>query len=507
MPESRQANTVAIPRRWPLVQQFYTRSPNTPITKDARLVNAYAEKDPADGEYWVFKRLGVSPLPYYSNPGFAAGQYTYTGTPGIPLQVLCVTGGYLYVNELIVGAVPGSGLPGGYQTYFETVNSSPQTVVLMNIAWAGIYTPSTGSLVQITDSTFAGLQLVPGWAYLDATLYVMDVYGSIWGTAGFNNAAVWAGLNVIPASTKADQGVFLATQLTYVIAFKQWTTQIFYDAENPAPGSPLSPVPDAQIPFGCLFAASVQKIDEILLWVTSNQTISPQVILMENLSPRIVSTPSIDRLLDNVLAFGGIGVNPVYSWSLKHAGHRFYGLTLIGQNLTIVYDIDQKLWYQWTDSSGNYWPFTNFAYTLPSGLAGQPIPGLHLAQYIGGSLVGPVAGNSYVIDGDYEYPNDIGVLFPVDIYTPNFTGGTSRRKQLNMMYFDSDQTAGSLLNCRYSDDDYAHWTNFRTLDLNYERPYLDQEGTFTKRAYHFRHRCNTTFRIKASDLQLDLGTL
>ncbi len=509
--QSRQASSVEQPLRWPLVQQLYTRSPDTPITKDARLVNGYAEKDPQGGDYWIYKRLGISPTPVYNGPaGFPGGTYYVTQT-GV---VLTVANSTVWVGNVNIGSIAN---PNGFsQCWFETVNwvGNSKTVVIQNPFAAWLYNTNTNALVQITDPSYP-VSTCPGLAYLDGTLYVMDYSGNIWGTASLNNPAVWSGLNVIPASTKGDAGVFIATQLTYVIAFKQWTTQIFYDAEAPAPGSPLLPVPDAQIPYGCLHPNSVQKIDEILLWMTSNQTISPQIILMENLSPRIVSTPSVERILDNIIvSISSLVViandTSLFCWVLKHAGHRFYGLTCPPLNITLVYDIDQKLWYIWTDANGNYWPMGNFTYTLPSkGIPGltQDVVGLHLAQVVSNANSNLTQGQVYQVDGDYEFPNDAGYLYPVDIYTPNFTAGTLRRKTLNMMYFESDQTPGSLLNCRYSDDDYRSWSNFRTVDLNYERPYLDQEGTFTRRAYHFRHRCNTTFRIRASNLQIDVGSL
>jgi hypothetical protein len=132
---------------------------------------------------------------------------------------------------------------------------------------------------------------------------------------------------------------------------------------------------------------------------------------------------------------------------------------------------------------------------------GQNQPGTHFAQHISNGAV-------YPVDGDYSFPNDNGTLFPVDIYTPNYTAGTSRRKMVNMIYFDADQTDGSQLQCRYSDDDYQSWTNFRTVDLSVQKPRLDKEGTFvTKRAYHFRHMCNTTLRIRAMYPAIDIGTL
>jgi hypothetical protein len=470
-------------------------------------VNAYAELDPRDNEYWVNKRIGIAPTPSFTaTVGFPMGAYRNVNNG----NVLYIVNNVLYDNGTLIGNLytRGGNRVNQYQYWFETIGGGANQIVIMNSSGASIY--AGGVITGISDLNFPAFP-VPGWAYLDGTLYAMDLFGNIWGSKFTYNPTVWDGLNVVPASTNGDFGVFLTAQLTYVIAMKQWSTQVFYDAQNTT-GSPLSPVPDAQIPYGCLHANSVQKIDEVLFWLSSNKTISPQIIMMENLSARIISTPSIDRLLDNIqintfpsgehsLSDPYYDDKTLFSWSLKHAGHRFYGLTHTLSNFTIVYDMDQRLWYLWTDYKGNYWPCVNFTHQDPT----LTVQGTHFAQML--NNVTGIQGQLYAIDGDYEYANDCGKLAPTDIYTPNYTGGTIRTKSLNMMYFESDQTPGSVLQARYSDDDYKTWSNFRKIDLGYDKPYLDQEGSFTKRAYHFRHQCNTPFRIKASELQIDIGTL
>jgi len=345
----------------------------------------------------------------------------------------------------------------------------------------------------------------------------MDTSGTIWNTQNTDNVAVWNALNTVRASSQADQGVFLSKQLNYIVAFKQWTTQIFYDAsaQISGQGTPLGAVPDSQVPYGCLHPFTVQKIDEILLWATSNQTISPQIILMQNLTPTIVSTPSVDRVLDNFSAITAyisgspFYYNPgIYSWVLKHAGHRFYGLTIPLLNVTLVFDIDQKLWYVWSDSNGNYWPFGYFTYEGVNLNVGAE--GIHLAQCLPSPTPYQLPfnlGSLYPIDGDYDFPTDGGNIFPVDIYTPSTDFGTLREKQLNMMYFEADQVLGSKMFARYTDDDYNSWSNFREIRLDAQRPYLDDEGSFTKRAYNFRHAAACPFRIRSSGLDIDIGIL
>jgi hypothetical protein len=213
---------------------------------------------------------------------------------------------------------------------------------------------------------------------------------------------------------------------------------------------------------------------------------------LENLQFKIISTPAIDRFLN--LPSQAVANYNVYNFGsciIKYAGHRFYVLTNFKASVTMVYDIDQKLWYQWTDANGNFYPIMSVAIDLSNNL---------LAQGINSGVVN-------FLGPDYVYPSDNGVLFPVDIYTPNFDAGVDRIKLLSQMRFNADQTAGSILKVRFSADDYQHWNNFRSVNLSETRPILSDEGSFHRRAYHFRHQANTPFRLRSVDLQMDLGTL
>jgi hypothetical protein len=335
--------------------------------------------------------------------------------------------------------------------------------------------------------------IVKGWAYLDGTLYVMDRTGAIWGTStlsyggigGFDDPRLWDPLNKIVARIEPGRGVALVKHLSYVVALKEGSAEPYYDAGNPT-GSPLAQVGGSRSIYGCLSADSIQEIDDTLCWITSNKTISPQVVRMDQLKATVISSPPIERLLD------GIDPAQVFSWNFKHAGHRFYGITLKNLNFTLIYDLDQNLWYQWTDADGNYWPIVAQTY-----LAADQT---HLAQH-------ETNGKIYYVDADYVYPNDDGLIIPVDIYTPNFDGDTDRRKHLEAMFFVGDQVQGSYLLVRVSEDDYETWSNFREVNLGNKRPTLTRCGTFTKRAWHLRHKRNTKLRLKSVALQMDLGTL
>lgn len=519
-----QIESVAVPKRFPLVIQPENRSETT--DKDARLINAFVEKGRTEGEYFVNKRPGLSTIATLSGNGL--GCFNWLG------DVYAVFGTTLYKNQVAVagtvdstggmyrftsclGDTPKMQFGNGVATYnYDTTNgivaiSATQTITAGSFVVGISYTILT---VGTTDFTLIGAAsntigvvftasgagvgtgtattatnfpsaTVKGIVYLDGTTYVMTSSASIRGDTTINTPTSWTDLlNRIDAQIEPDGGVGLAKQLVYVLALGQWSTEVFYDQAN-ATASPLGPVQGAKINYGCANVDSVQEIDGILFWISTNRGAAAQILMLDNLRATIVSTKPIERIL------GEADLSSVRSFGIKYEGHRFYGITLIAANITLVYDFEDGMWAQWTDASGNYWPIVGSTFSTTYG---------RILQH---------ATNGKLYQFDSTYYTDDSSLITVDLYTPNFDGGVRRRKQLNMVEFIADQVAGSNLQVRHNDSDYdpTKWTNFRTVSLGNKKPILMNNGTFMRRAYHLRHKANTRFRIMAMEMQLDLGTL
>ena len=463
---------ITLPKRFPLVVAPSNRDDST--AKDARLVNCYMERAES-GETWVIKRPG---LDEQSRPPAAnaagSGVYNWRG------DLYSVFGTVFYVNGVATGgAVNGAG---GVYRFSSCLGATPR-LQLGNGVKAYNY-DSGGGLVEITDADFP-TSFVKGWAYLDTTTYVIKSDASIQGS-GINDTVNWDALNTLTGQIEPDRGVAGAKQMVYVVEFKEWTTEIFYDAAN-ATGSPLSPVQGAKVNWGCVSQDSVQELDDTLVWVGAGKSSAIQVIAMAGLKAQVVSTKAIERLLQGATWTAG----QVFSWQMKKGGHHFYVLTLKTDNLTLALDLKEGTWWQMTDVDGNYFPIVAATYDSSH----RPV----LQHETNGRLY--LASDSYL--------DDDGSLITVDIYTPNFDGGTRRNKQMNFLEFIGDQTTGSELQVRNNDKDYAAdaWTTFRKVDLSQIRPTLTACGTFRRRAYNLRHRGLTRFRIQAMEMQLALGTL
>lgn len=464
-----QAPTVNTPARLPLVLTPENRDDET--SKDARLVNGYVEKGMRQGEYNLYKRPGL--LVHTTKSGTGFGVYNWRG------DIYSIFADEIYKNGVLLDN--GLDTSNGVYRFSETLGGTPRLVFGNGVA---AYTYDGVTVAQITDPDFPS-PFVKGWAFLDATTYVMDSEANIFGS-DLSDPTSWDPTNVITAQIEPDGGVCLAKQLVYVVAMKQWNYEVFYDAANPT-GTPLGKVEGAKGQFGCVSAESVQNIDDELYWVATTRAGSLMVVRMAGLQTKKISTKAIDRLLEQ----GVYDSTSVFSWQIRIAGHMFYCLTVIGLNLTLVWDTDEQLWYQWADTDENYMPICASTWTSARH---------RLVQHA-------TNGKIYTM-GDYT--NDDGDLITVDLVTPLFDGGVrSRRKTLKVIEFIADQTPGSILQVRSNDDDYnpRKWNNFRNVELSGRAPRLIDEGTFYKRAYNFRHRCDTKLRMQGMELQLDIGTL
>jgi hypothetical protein len=467
-------------------------------------VNAIAEKNPETGEWEVEKRIGFTTAPMNPGPlagGIGRGMYSnYIASPiaGASEEAISIIGngttawGYLNGTQLPGGGIPDS--PGNWN--FTEVQGPTRYLVFTSpgnpniINRNELYTLVGTTITIIATGLSRGL-FIAGVATLDSTVYFMDENCSIYGS-NLNDPTTWSALNVVNAQNVAGWGVGLVRQLSYIIALKTASMEVFYDAGNPT-GSPLSPIAGATNAYGCVAHDLIQVIDDILLYPSSNLSAAMQIVRVDNLTPSVISTPAIEKLLTPWLASASPSFTayPFFSFVFKHFGHRFYGITNTIANLTLVYDIDQNLWYQWTDPNGNYFP-----------MSGTCVNANFQHQF-----VSQANGQIYAFDSCYTYPTDNGVIAPVDIYTPTTDFGTRRGKTLHRMYVRADQQNGSTLYCRHSDDDMQSWSNFRKLDLSKVEPYLDGEGSFKKRSYHYRHASATSLRCRSADLQMDFGVI
>ena len=472
------------PVRLPLVPSLDQRSAN--ISLDAKLVDGFLEKD-QEGEFWVNKRPAF--VPQFddgpTNVGVAGGCFYWDFVSllyyvvGNQLRARVI--GSAFGVYTVVGTLTGVG-----PWWFNTTKGTPSYLYISN-GINGYYVSSAApaTLNAITDAVYTGTiaGTVAGSAYLDGTTYVMDQKANIWGSKNLNDVTTWDALNVIVAQVEPDAGVAIAKQLIYVVAFKQWTTEFFYDAGQPV-GSPLLPVQNAKIPMGTNSPFSIQSIDDVLYFQGISRESGTGIYVIAGLRLNKISTPAVDKYLE---------VYPVSgSWSLRVFGHTYY-VAKTNSGSSLVYDITQGAWYFWNESI--------YATTVASNG-----PTIFMQASTTGSVFFYMSASVYFD----QYSLGAGftkVPITCDAVTPNFDAGVRTRKTLTKMHICADQNSGGTLQIRWTDDDYKTWTPWSSVNLQQEPPQFTNLGTFRRRAFQFRHASPTPFRMRAADLSLLLGTL
>ena len=419
----------------------------------------------------------------------------------------------------------------GATTFTYTVTGTPAT-------------PATGTI-----TAYGGKVTVPGIVYLDGYFFVMDEDARIYNSA-LGDGSSWNALEFITAEKEPGSGKAIAKSANYVIAFKSWSTEFFYDAAN-AVGSPLSPVDNGFTLVGCASGTSVTNLDGTLFWIAQTRQKGRSVYMMEALQQGMVSTPDVDRILN------ADDLSTVYSYGIKIAGHSFYVLTLVNSNITLVYDAASKAWQEWSSltprasvsvssitSNGIQATVTT---AVAHGLSdGDPvtIAGASVSSYnttwqakvvsstvfkLDTTLAAPT-GTITAVGYDETYFKYTKYVFcsgkdlvlhetngnlyeiteqaytdagnPIDVLarTDKIDGGTVGNKVMNTINVVGNKIDDTA-QIRWSDDDCQTFSAVRTVDLGAKVSQVRRCGDFTRRSIEFRYAGNKSLQVAALELE------
>jgi hypothetical protein len=215
---------------------------------------------------------------------------------------------------------------------------------------------------------------------------------------------------------------------------------------------------------------------------------------VDGVAPVKVSSSFVDRILQNS------NLTTVRSYTFKLNGHMFYLLTLHDLNVTIVYDVAEKTWYQWT------------MWAVGNGDSG--VSGIYAEQYFRPSYFAAVGNKYFVLDDDNgslyllsdAYYNDANAPIYYRAVTQNIDNGSTHRKFYNRVEIVGDKIP-AIMNIRNTNDDYKTWSAYRSVDLNKLRSQIYQCGQSRRRAWEFLCTDNQPLRIEAVEIDFEVGGL
>lgn len=444
-------------------------------------------------------------------------------------------------------------------TLIPATTASPVKVFLKNNDIAYLYDGTT--VTHISDPDYP-VSTVYGVVYLDGTVYVMNAYGQIFGS-DLAAPTSWSALNAIVANAEADAALAIARQLNYIVAFKEYTMEFFYNAGNPT-GSPLSKVLNAVLAMGLASVGSLAQADNTIYFMATTRQYGRTVQRLDGYTPKYISNPFIDRILN------ADDLEEVSSFVVKSNGHYFYALSL--GNITFVYDETTEDWHLWSgmfpfpsvdvtsaavlddgsiritvsggahtrtdgspvDISGmqpsqangrfnlRYDPETmatnQFSYFPSTSVTSEELqyagadvifffednfPALIYCKSVEGDLLlGPDNGTVYQFD-TLTYTDD-GNPINVVIQTALLDFGLMASKRYSRFELVGDKVDTNVY-VRYSDDDYDNWSLYRQINMNTRRAKISNLGSGRRRGFSIKHTDDQPLRLLAAEIDFDQG--
>jgi hypothetical protein len=349
---------------------------------------------------------------------------------------------------------------------------------------------SSGTSVSMT--TLPTAPYVAGCVYLDNYVFLGTTDNRIY-NSNVGDPTTWDALNYVSFEQTTDSLVGICKHLNYLVAFGKVSTQFFYDAAN-ATGSPLALSSSYTSEIGCASGDSIVATSNTVIWVGTSKTYGRSVYIMDGVSPVRVSTHNIDKHLE------ADGLSDVGAYCYTVAGHTLYILSLKNTNQTLVFDLNEKMWYTWTQ------------YSMQSN--DQPYPGTYQESYFRPTYYTQLNGVPYVLDDDtatlYKFDVDTYQDNGQPIYCRTVTdivdNGTTKRKFYGRLEIIGDKTPGTM-QVRHSGDDYNTWSAYRPIDLNASRSQIYLSGSARRRAWEFLVTSNCPLRLDGAEIDFRIGEM
>ena len=187
-------------------------------------------------------------------------------------------------------------------------------------------------------SIVQNLDFEPGYiTYQDGYFIAADTSSNQWRLSELGNGLSWPddAPNAGFLQTKPDttQAVVAFNRQLFVIG--KIVTEIWHDVGNTL--FPYQRDNAISINYGVLNAQTIASEFDLIVWLASNQQSGPTIVYSTGGPPIPLSTDGIDFLL------GGLEEPENSSAFLfQEDGHIFYQITFPGDNLTLVYDFNEK---------------------------------------------------------------------------------------------------------------------------------------------------------------------
>lgn len=415
--------------------------------QDAGITNGVVEKR---GEtFYVTQRPSIDIFDDAStNVSDARGRAVYYWDAAADLYLLNNDTIYKNTHGTVVSSSPTVGTK---KCKFLEAGS---VLVLLDAENDEAWTITTGDVVAaISDADFPST-LAYGGAVLDKYLFVMDEDGLIYNSTAADPTA-WAALDYLEAERETDGGQYLGKHHDNIVAYGLRTIEFFYDAGNTS-GSVLNRRQDVSYGIGCADGETVWENGDQSFFVGVNKSGAMGVYVLENFTPKKVSTDTVDSFITQAIVKSGYSA---MGSGVSAQGHTFYLLTLYltpsdkEAYITLAYDATTGLWGEWTTSVAGLSKFPLVDWSIRSGattrygegiLANGDMISLNDNLIPQDTLLASTyVTTGYVVDGYVTESSETGTAINLKSRAGMTDGGSDVHKTLPNVRLVSDLTPNS----------------------------------------------------------------
>ena len=405
-------------------------------------------------------------------------------------NIIVDEGGTGYVDPVVISFTGGGGGVG----LAATATLLGGVIVAIDVTTPGTgYTEAPVVVITGTNTTPASATAyltgfpnphVASPSFMDGYMFLVkgtDIYNS-----NLDNPKKWSADEFITAEMYPDPIIGLARQNNQLLAMGEYSTEYFFDAGN-ATGSPLSKNDAITIQIGLAALNTVSDHEKTVLWVAQSKLGGRSVWMIDGFQAKQIGANAIERILD--LETNTAAITSIVA---RMKGHYLYIINLPTANRTVVYDMEEKTWTEWSSWNGTSHNMFSFSAECDDN-SGKSL------------LLHNSTGVIYKLDPTVYKDGASAIRYQIN--TPRFDVGTYNRKHLKQLALVGDVTSAATqpVNVRWSDDDQQTYSSVRVLDMNRSKPVLTQCGSFRRRSFELAFDGDADIRLEALELTYSTG--
>ena len=469
--------------RLPLIGAYSNRTNSG--SKDQRFINAFPETRKVEQlentRIYINKRPGLVELCNVAGDGAGRGLIHFYGSfyAIIANKVYKVTDDGTTVTEKIT--LPSSTGNCGIISCNSSVLGDYLFLCDGTVGWI---VKSDHTVTQITDIDFPTPH-VASPTFIDG--YVLVAKDSDVFNCDLDDPLSWSADQYLSAEMFPDPVLALARQNNQVVVLGESSTEFFYDAANAA-GSPLSRNDAGVIQFGIAAPHAIYQNEQFCAWVSQSASGGRAVWSLTGFKPNKISDEFIERIID-----AETNITQITGYGFRTKGHLFFLINLPTQHRTLVYDMDEKLWHEWS--------------SWTAALEHEVFLYNHVADKGDGAayLLSSVHGDIYRLDPN-AYLDEADPI-TVEIITNKYDMDTYNRKFGSVVRLVGDSySTSNVVTLSWTNDDYQTWSTGVPIEMSDSYPAFQRLGQFRRRAWKLKHTANQPLRLESLELIYEEGT-